>query len=124
MTSVPFFGKNAAVNSAYIGSLALQRHKRREQYRHLPVTVGRQRARGHDGGHGAAEADQHRHDAAARQADLAQQLVHHKGHARHIAAVLQHGQEEEQHHDDRQEAQHAADARKYAVDHQRMHHRD
>ena len=44
--------------------------------------------------------DEHGHDAAAGQADAAQQLIHHKGHTRHVAGILQHGEEEEQHHDD------------------------
>ena len=39
-------------------------HIRREQDGHLPVAVGRDGARGHDGRHRAAEADEHRHDAA------------------------------------------------------------
>ena len=80
-----------------------------------------QRAACHDAGHRAAEADEHGHDAAARKTDAPQQLVHHKGHARHIAAILQQGKEEEQGHDDGQEAQHTAHAGKDAVDHQRMH---
>ena len=55
-------------------------------------------------GNGAAEADEHRHDGLAGQADAPQQLVHHERHARHIAGVFQNRQEEKQCDNDRQEA--------------------
>ena len=90
-------------------------HKRNEQHRHLAVALGRERARCHDGRNRAAEADEHRNKAAARQADAAQQLIHDKRNARHVARVLQNCKEEEQHHDYRQKAQHAADAGEHAV---------
>lgn len=63
-------------------------HIRCEQDGHLPVTVGRDGARGHDGRHRAAEADEHRHNAAAGQADLAQGLIHDESDAGHVAGVL------------------------------------
>ena len=97
-------------------------HVGRQQDGHLAVAVGGYCAGGHDGRHRAAKANQHGHDAAARQADLAQRLVHHKGHARHIARILQNGQEEKQRYDDGQEGQHAAHARENAVDNQAVHH--
>ena len=50
-------------------------------------------------------------------------LIHHEGHAGHIAGVLQDGQEEEQRDDDGQKAQHAAHAGKDAVDDKAVHHR-
>ena len=81
------------------------------------------RARCHNGRHGAAEADEHGDDAAAGQADLTQRLVHHKCDARHVAGIFQNGEEEKQRHDDRQEHQHAAHARKNAVDDQAVYHR-
>ena len=80
----------------------------------------RQRAARHDARHRAAEADEHRHDAAPGETETAQQLVHDEGNARHVAAVFEHGQEEKQHDDDRDEAQHAADAAENAVDNERV----
>ena len=68
-----------------------------------------------------AEADEHRHDGLAGQADAPQQLVHHERHARHIAGVFQNRQEEKERHDDRQKAQNRADALKNAVDHKALH---
>lgn len=97
------------------GYLRRAAHKRDEQHGHFPITLGRERARCHDGRNRAAEADEHRNKAAARQADAAQQLIHDKRNARHVARVLQNCEEEEQHHDYRQKAQHAADAGKHAV---------
>ena len=103
------------------GQLGRAGHEGREQYRHPAVTLAGERAGGHDGGHRAAEADQHRHERPARQPDLAQQLIHHERHARHVAAVLQYRQEEEQRHDRGQEGQHRAHAHAHAVDEQRVH---
>lgn len=51
----------------------------------------------------------------ARQADLPQQPVHYKGHSRHIAGILQNGEEEKQHQDGGQKGQHAAYARQDTV---------
>ena len=98
-------------------------HERRQEDRHLAVALGGQRTARHNARHRAAEADQHRHDAAAREADLAQQLIHHKRDARHVAAVLEHREKEKQCDDDRQKAQNAADAVENTIDHERMQHR-
>ena len=84
--------------------------------------LGRQRARRHNGRHGAAKADEHGDEAAARKAKAAQYLIHNKGHARHVAGVFQNGEEQKEHDDDRQEGQHAAHAREHTVDRQRAHH--
>ena len=54
---------------------------------------------------------------------LRSRLVHHKCDAGHVAGILQNGEEEKQRHDDRQERQHAAHARKNAVDDEAMYHR-
>ena len=78
-------------------------HKRREKYRHFAVACAGQRSRCHDARDCAAKAYQHWHDALAGQAYFAQDFVHDKRHARHIAAVFKHGQEEEQHDDYRDE---------------------
>ena len=63
-------------------------HVRREENGHLAVTVGRDGACCHDGGHRAAKADEHRHDAAPGKPDAAQGLVHNERHARHVAGIL------------------------------------
>ena len=52
-------------------------------------------------GTAASKPNQHRDKAAAGQPDFSQQFVHDKSNTGHIAAVLQNGQKEEQHHDDR-----------------------
>ena len=97
-------------------------HKRREQDGHFAVALGGQGARGHHTGDGAAEADEHRDDASTGKTDAAQGLIHHEGDARHVAAVLEQGEEEEQRDDKRQEAEHAAHALEHAVDHQGTQH--
>ena len=84
--------------------------------------LGRQRAGRHNGRHGAAKTDEHGDEAAARQAKATQHFIHDKGHARHVAGVFQNGEEQKEHDDNRQEGQHAAHARKHAVDSQRAHH--
>ena len=71
------------------GELCGAGHEGREQNRHSPVALAGQRARGHDRRHRAAKADQHRHERPAGEPDLAQQLVHHERHTRHVSAVLQ-----------------------------------
>ena len=98
-------------------------HEGREQNRHAPVALAGQRARGHDRRHRAAKADQHRHERPAGEPDLAQQLVHHERDARHVPAVLQDGEEEEQRHDRGQEGQNRSDAHAHAVDQQGVHRR-
>ena len=93
-------------------------HKRRKQDGHLAVALRRQGAAGHDRRHAAAEADEKRHDAATGQADLAQELVHDEGDTSHVAAVLEQREKEKQRDDDRQEAQHGADAAEDTVAHE------
>ena len=105
------------------GQLGRAGHKGGEQNGHTAVPLTGESAGGHDGRHRTAEPDQHRHKAAARQADPPQQLVHDKGHPRHVAGVFQDGQEEEQGDDGGQKAQHTADAGKDSVDDQRVDHR-
>ena len=84
--------------------------------------LGGEGARRHDGRHRAAEADEHGHEAAAGEAEPSQQLVHHEGNARHVAGVLEDGEQDEEHHDDREEREHAAHAGKDAVYHEGVHH--
>ena len=84
--------------------------------------LGWERTGRHDSRHGTAKTDEHGHKAAARQAKATQHLIHDKGDARHVARVLQNGEEQKEHDDNRQEGQHTAYARKHAVDSQRAHH--
>ena len=103
------------------GNLCGAAHKRRKQNRHASVSVRGKGTRCHNGRNGTAKANQKRHNASAGKTDFSQQLVHHKGHAGHVTGILQHGEEEEQHHDDGQKAQHAAHARKDAVNNKAVH---
>ena len=64
-------------------------HKRRQQNRHLMVTLAGKRTRRHNSRYAAPEPDQHRNKRTAGKPDLSQQLIHHKGNARHIAGILQ-----------------------------------
>ena len=96
-------------------------HERQQADGHHAVAVAGQRARRHDSRHGAAQADKHGHDAAARQAHAAQGAVHDEGHARHVPGILQDGKAREQRHDDGQERKDATHARAHAVDHERAH---
>ena len=105
------------------GNFGRAAHKGRKQNGHRPVALGRERPCGHDGGHRAAEANEHRHDGLAGKADLPEQLIHHERHAGHIAGVFENGQEEEQCHNDGQKAQNRAHALKNAVDQKAMYHR-
>ena len=84
--------------------------------------LGWERTGRHDSRHGTAKTDEHGHKAAARQAKATQYLIHDKGDACHVARVFQNGEEQKEHDDNRQEGQHAAHARKHAVDSQRAHH--
>ena len=104
------------------GELGRAAHEGRQQDCHLPVPLRGQRPRGHDPRHRAAEANQHGHDAAARETNLAQQLVHDEGHSGDITAVLQKREEEEQGHDDGKEAQDASHAIENTVYDQRLEH--
>ena len=103
------------------GQLGAAAHERREHNGHFAVTLTGECTRGHDSRHAAAEADNHRHEGRAGETDFAQQLVHDEGDTRHIAAVLEHREEEEQRDDGRQKGEHGAYAGEDAVDNQRMH---
>ena len=63
----------------------------------------------------AAEADEHRNERTAVQADKVHYLVHEKGGPGHISGVFQQGQEEEENHYVRKECQHGADSLDYSV---------
>ena len=57
------------------GQLGRAAHKGGEQDGHFAVALRGQGAAGHDAGDGAAEADEHWHDAAPREADAAEKLI-------------------------------------------------
>ena len=103
------------------GHLRAAAHEGREHNGEAAVALGVHAAGAHHGGHGAAKAHHHGNEAAAVQAQLAQRTVHQEGGARHVTAVLQDGQQQEQNQDRRQEGKHASHARKHAVNEQIMH---
>ena len=104
------------------GNLGCAGHEGDEHDGESAVALAGQNAAGHYAGHGASEADEQRHDATARETHLAQQLVHDKGNAGHVAAVLQHAEEEEQGDDHGQEHQYGAHTAEDAVYDERTHH--
>ena len=114
-------GEERARQEAVYGYLGGAAHERDEQDSQAPVMRGRQGAGSHNARHGASEADEHRHDAPAGEAKLAQQFVGDKRNARHVPAVFQHGQEKEQHYDDGDEAQHRAYTPENRIYDQRTH---
>ena len=63
----------------------------------------------HDSRYAAAGADQHRDEGLARKTELAEDTVHDECNTRHVAAVLEDREEEEQDEHLRNEAQHRAD---------------
>ena len=68
--------------------------------------------RGHDGGDGAAEAEEQGDERPPGKSQAAHDVVHDKGDAGHVAAVLQDGKRQEEDEDVRQEGQDAAQRRK------------
>ena len=102
------------------GKLCGTAHKGCKQNRHFTIPFRGERPAGHDAGYRAPEPDQHRHDTAAGQADFPQKLIHDEGHSRHIAAVFQNREEEEQCDNDRQKAEHTAHTRKNSVHNERL----
>ncbi len=90
-------------------------HKRHEQAGEHAILLIFQRARGVEGGHGAAKADDHRQEALAVQAQRVHQAIHHEGGARHVAGVFQQRQRQVQRHHHRDENQHAPHPRDDAV---------
>jgi hypothetical protein len=90
-------------------------HKRRDHDRRQTVFRVLDGTRRHDAGDGAREARKQRHESLAVQSHAAHQPVHQKRRARHVAAVFQERDEEEEQEDLRQEDEHAADAGDDAV---------
>ena len=78
-------------------------------------------SRRHYGGNGAAEADEHGHDAVTSESELAQEAVADESHARHIAAVLQQAEEEKQQNYYRYKTENATHTAEDAVDNERLH---
>ena len=81
----------------------------------LAVTVLLDGAAGHDAGNAAARGHQQGDEALARQAEPAEDAVHHEGDAGHVADVLQNGQQEAQDQDLGHKAQGRAHAGHDAV---------
>ena len=98
-----------------IGSLALHGNKGGSHNGHAAVAFLFNGTRCHNARNAAARADQHRDERLAGQAELAEDTVHDERDARHVAAVLQDGQEDEQHENLRHEAQNRADTGDDAV---------
>ena len=72
------------------------RDEGRRHDRHAAVLFIFDGTRRHDARHAAARGDQHRDEALAGESETTENTVHDKRDARHVAAVLQDGQEEEQ----------------------------
>ncbi len=85
---------------------------------HFPVAVLLDRARRHDARHAAARADQHRDERFTREAEPAEDSVHDKCDTRHIAAVLQCAEHQEQDQHLRDESQHRTNSADDPIHHQ------
>lgn len=81
--------------------------------------LGGKRARCHDRGNAASESHDERHEAASRQAELAQELVHEECDACHVARILERRKQQEQHDDDGQKREDRAHAGKHAIANER-----
>ena len=104
------------------GKLRRTAHEGRQKNGHFSVPLRGKSPACHNSRHSTAKSNQHWHNTSSGKSQLSQKLIHNKGNAGHISAVFQKRQEEEQGYNNRQEAQYAANAVKYAVDHQRMNH--
>ncbi len=80
-----------------------------------PVAAALERLRRHDGGNGAAEAEQHRHEALARKPDPPHQPVRDEGRARHVPRVLENREREEHRTDNGDEGRDRLQAAAHAV---------
>ena len=95
-------------------------HKRRQQYSHLSITLGRQRSAGHDSRDSTSETYKHRNYASPGQTYLPKKLVHDKCNSGHIATVLQQRQEKKQRDYYRQKAEYAPYSVENTIYYQRM----
>ena len=86
--------------------------------RHTPVTFVLDGAGGHNTRHAAAHAYQHRDEALAGKTEAAENPVHDKRDTRHITAVLQDAEHQEQHQHLRDEAEHRTNTGKNTVGNQ------
>ena len=91
-------------------------HEGRHQHDLIAVAFVLERTGGHYGRHRAAEAQQHGYEGLAGEAKPAHDTLHDVGDARHIAAVLQKREAEEEYQDVRQEGHDCAHTCDYAVD--------
>ena len=85
-------------------------NERRGHDRHAAVLLVLNGLGGHDARNAAARGDEHRNERLTRQAKAAEDAIHDKGDASHIAAVLQEREHHEQQEHLRDEAHDGADA--------------
>ena len=97
------------------GDFGTAGHEGGEHHGHAAVFLVLDGAGGHDARHAAAHTHQQRDERFAGEADGAEDAVHHERHAGHVAAVLQQGEQQEEHRHLRQEAQHRSHTGYYAV---------
>ena len=102
------------------GRAAHERHHERRREAGLGVF---NRARREEARDRAGESGEHRHEALAVEAAPAEQAVHDERRSRHVAAVLEDADEEEEDQDLRQEDQERPDAADDAVGQQALQHR-
>ena len=95
-------------------------HKRRKHYGHPAIPRRGKRPGGHDPGHCASEAYEHRDYTSSRETYLSEQFIHDKGDPGHISAVLKKRQKEEQRDYYWNKAQHASNAVEDSVYYQRV----
>jgi len=90
MTFSPPVGKKGGGEECIDGQARAAGHEGGHGDRHEAVAAVLQGARGHDGRDVAAEADDERHEALARQPYPAHESVHDEGGARHVARIFEH----------------------------------
>lgn len=97
------FGEESGCKEDPDGELGSAAHEGGHEDGEEAVAFGFEGARGHDGGDGAAKADEHGDEGFSWEANPAHKAVHHKGGSRHISGVFQDGEAEEHESDGRQE---------------------
>ena len=88
--------------------------------RHAAITLVFNGTGSHNARHAAADADEHRDEGLAAQAELTEDTVEHEGDTGHVAAGLEEGQHQEQDEHLRHEAEHRADTGDNAVEDQAL----
>ena len=88
--------------------------------RHAAITLVFNGTGSHNARHAAADADEHRDEGLAAQAELTEDTVEHEGDTGHVAAGLEEGQHQKQDEHLRYEAEHRADTGDNAVEDQAL----